>query len=83
MDTRRSFGGISAPVNKATRTLLVEYGPEESIHDALVSHGFRIKSRSESATEPSTDSRYRRIASAIQEKLDAVSDRRTRTITVT
>ncbi|EMA07628.1 hypothetical protein SAMN05443574_106178 [Haloarcula vallismortis] len=84
MDTRRSFGGISAPVNKATSTLLVEYGPEESIHDALVSHGFmnqepiRIRDGTEYWTVAIDDSR-----ATIQEKLDAVCAQKDATITVT
>ena len=84
MDTRRSFGGISAPVNKATRTLLVEYGPEESIHDALVSHGFmnqepiRIRDGTEYWTVAIDESR-----ATIQEKLDAVCAQKDATITVT
>ncbi|RLN01431.1 helix-turn-helix domain-containing protein [Haloarcula sp. Atlit-7R] len=84
MDTRRSFGGISAPVNKATRTLLVEYGPEESIHDALVSHGFmnqepiRIRDGTEYWTVAIDESR-----TTIQEKLDAVCAQKDATITVT
>ncbi|MDQ2071630.1 helix-turn-helix domain-containing protein [Haloarcula sp. NS06] len=84
MDTRRSFGGISAPVNKATRTLLVEYGPEESIHDALVSHGFmnqepiRIRDGTEYWTVAIDESR-----ATIQEKLDAVCAEKDATITVT
>jgi len=84
MDTRRSFGGISAPVNKATSTLLVEYGPEESIHDALVSHGFmnqepiRIRDGTEYWTVAIDESR-----AAIQEKLDAVCAQKDATITVT
>jgi predicted DNA binding protein len=84
MDTRRDFGGISAPLNKATSTLLVEYGPEESIHDALVSHGFmnqepiRIRDGTEYWTVAIDESR-----AAIQEKLDAVCAQKDATITVT
>jgi len=84
MDTRRDFGGMSAPVNKATSTLLVEYGPEESIHDALVSHGFmnqepiRIHDGTEYWTVAIDESR-----AAIQEKLDAVCAQKDATITVT
>ncbi|MFB6222379.1 MAG: helix-turn-helix domain-containing protein [Haloarcula sp.] len=84
MDTRHDFGSISAPVNKATSTLLVEYGAEESIHDALVSHGFmnqepiRIRDGTEYWTVAIDESR-----GAIQEKLDAVCAEKNATITVT
>ncbi|WP_251344277.1 helix-turn-helix domain-containing protein [Haloplanus halophilus] len=40
MHPRDEFSLTSRPVGKATRGLLVEYAPEESIHDAIVSKGF-------------------------------------------
>lgn len=40
MCSQHDFGSDSALTKKAQRSLLVEYDPEDSIHDALVSRGF-------------------------------------------
>lgn len=37
---RYDYRGSVAPVGKATQCLLVEYDPDDSIHDALISRGF-------------------------------------------
>ncbi len=40
MFNQQEFGSDSVLSNKARRSLLVEYDPDDSIHDALVSRGF-------------------------------------------
>ncbi|WP_251330888.1 helix-turn-helix domain-containing protein [Haloplanus pelagicus] len=40
MEPRDEFGLASRPVGKATRGLLVEFDPADSIHDAIVSRGY-------------------------------------------
>ncbi|ELZ83195.1 transcription regulator [Haloferax elongans ATCC BAA-1513] len=75
MYSRREFGSDSVLSNKAHRSLLVEYEPEGSIYDALVSRGFlpqepvRIRDGWEYWTVAVDDPR-----SKIQERLDAVCE---------
>nr|WP_049918773.1 helix-turn-helix domain-containing protein [Haloferax larsenii] len=75
MYSQREFGSDPLLSNKARRSLLVEYEPEDSIHDALASRGFlpqepvRIRDGWEYWTVAVDEPR-----SKIQERLDVVCE---------
>ncbi len=83
MYSQHDFGSDSALEKKAQRSLLVEYDPAKSIHDALVSRGFmpqepiRIRDGWEYWTVAADDSRE-----TIQEKLETVQSEGDAEITV-
>jgi predicted DNA binding protein len=83
LHSRHDFGSVSVPAKQAMRGLLVQYDPDDSIHDALVSRGFmpqepiRIREGDEYWTVAVDESRER-----VQAKLDAVRQAKDAAITV-
>ncbi|MEA5386430.1 helix-turn-helix domain-containing protein [Haloarculaceae archaeon H-GB11] len=83
LHSRHEFGSVSVPVKQATRGLLVQYDPEDSIHDALVSRGLmpqepiRIRDGTEYWTVAVDEPR-----DALQSKLDDVRQAKAAEISV-